>query len=75
MENANLLKVQITTFAENNKNSVHAENNKSFIYMLFKLYVQALSRLPNSTMVGHFFVGSLCAMTLFSGLGIGKLTH
>jgi len=26
-------------------------------------------------MVGHFFVGFLCAMTWFSGLGIRKLTH
>jgi len=38
--NADLFKVQITTFAENGKNSVNAEKNESFTYMLFKLYVQ-----------------------------------
>jgi len=30
----------MTTCAENRKNSVKAENNESFIYMLFKLFVQ-----------------------------------
>jgi len=43
--------------------------------MLFKLYVQVKSRLPNSTRFRHFFVGFLCAMTLFCGLYIRKLTH
>jgi len=38
--NDDLFKIQITTFAENGKNSLNAENNSLFIYMLFKLYLQ-----------------------------------
>jgi len=38
--NANLFKLQITTFCWGAKNSVKAENIESFIYMLFKLVVQ-----------------------------------
>ena len=37
---AHLLKSQITTFCWGPKNSVNAEYFESFIYMLFKLYVQ-----------------------------------
>ena len=38
--NADYLKLQITTFCWGPKNSVNAENNESFIYILFKLYMQ-----------------------------------
>ena len=38
--NDNLFKLDITTFFWGPKNSVNAENIESFIYMLFKLYVQ-----------------------------------
>ena len=38
--NADYFKLQITTFYWGPKNSVNAENNESFIYILFKLYMQ-----------------------------------
>ena len=38
--NNNLFNLDITTFFWGPKNSVNAENIESFIYMLFKLYMQ-----------------------------------
>ena len=70
-----LIQTSNHNFCWERKNSVDAENNESFIYMLFKLYVQVWSRLLNSTIVGQSFVGFICAMALFSGMGIRKWTH
>jgi len=40
LQNADWFKPEITILLTERKNSVDAENNESFIYMLFKLYVQ-----------------------------------
>jgi len=66
--NANQFELQITFFCWERKISVNAENNESFIYILFKLCGQVWSRLPNSTIAPLYFVGFLCAMTLLSDL-------
>jgi len=74
-ENVNVFKPQITTFAEYEKIQLTPKTTNN----LFTCYLNCMCNSNPICLIQHcsviFFVGVLCAMILFSGLGIRKLTH
>jgi len=75
VQNSDYLKLQVTTLLTEWKDSFNAENHESFIYNLFKFYVQIKSRCVNQQWGQALFCWVVMCNDLIFWFVLGKLTH